>query len=96
MYGEWVLGVVVKAQLILRTASDFRKRDFQEGCGYKKKKWGKSIFDQNLRKSLVETGKIDVKKREESEKDSFKELQPREMGEKWCFWTKNYIFGHNA
>ena len=26
MYGEWVLGVMVKAQLISRTASDFRRR----------------------------------------------------------------------
>ena len=36
----------------------------------------------NLKKNLVETGEIDVKKREESEKNSFKELHPQEMGEK--------------
>ena len=30
----------------------------------------------------METGKIDVKKHEESEKNSFEELPPQEMGEK--------------
>ena len=39
-------------------------------------------------------GRIDVKKREESEKISFKELQPLEMGEKWCFGAKKDGLGH--
>ena len=37
MYGEWVSGVVDKAQLILRTASDFRSGEVQVGCCCKKK-----------------------------------------------------------
>ena len=40
----------------------------------------------------METGEIDVKKREESEKNSFKELYPQEMGEKRCFWAKMAVF----
>ena len=67
MYGEWVLGVMVKAQLISRTASDFRRRDLQEGCCYKKKNGGKRLLGLNSKLNLVETGEIDVKKREESE-----------------------------
>ena len=35
-----------------------------------------------FQKKLGEIGEIDVKKREESEKISFKELQHQEMGEK--------------
>ena len=92
MYGEWVSGVVVKARLILRTASDFRSGEVQVGCCCKKKNRGKWLFSQNLRWNLMETGKIDVKKHEESEKNSFEELPPQEMGEKWCFWAKNDVF----
>ena len=33
-----------------------------------------------LKRNLVETGEIDVKKRDESKKIGFKELQPQEMG----------------
>ena len=92
MYGEWVSAVVVKARLILRTASDFRSGEVQVGCCCKKKNGGKWLFSQNLRWNLMETGKIDVKKHEESEKNSFEELPPQEMGEKWCFWAKNDVF----
>ena len=80
MYGEWLLGVVVKARVILLTTSDFSRRDFQFGCCYKKKNGGKWPIGQKFHKKLGEIGEIDVKKREESEKISLKELQHQEMG----------------
>ena len=66
MYGELVSGVVVKAQLILRTASDFRSEEVQVGFYCKKKNGGNWHIGQHLKKYLVETSEIDVKKREES------------------------------
>ena len=55
----------------------------------KRKNGGKWFYGQYSKKNLVKTGEIDVKKHEESEKISFKKLQPQEMGENWWLGAKN-------
>ena len=82
MYGEWLLGVAVKAQQIYKPRVILKGGISSWVVVTKRKNGGKRFYGQDSKKNLVKTGEIDVKKHEESEKISFKELQPQEMGEK--------------
>ena len=82
MYGEWILGAVVKARLILLTASDFRRGDGQVGCSCKDKNWKKMFKDQFLQINYLKRTIIDVKKCEESEKNGLEHLWKLQMVKK--------------
>ena len=74
LFDEWLLGVVVKARLILLTASDFRRGDGQVGCSCKDKNWKKMFKDQFLQINYLKRTIIAVKKCEESEKNGLEHL----------------------
>ena len=82
MYGEGILGAVVKARLILLTASDFRRGEGQVGCCCKDKNWKKMSKDQFIQINYFQRTIIDVKKCEESEKNGLEHLWKLQMVKK--------------
>ena len=82
MYAEWILGAVVKAQLILLTASDFRKGKSRWVVVAKMKIEKKMFLGSIFTYQLFQNNQIDVKKCGESEKKGFKALQKLQMIQK--------------
>ena len=82
MYAEWILGAVVKAQLILLTASDFRRGEVQVGCCCKDENWKKMFLGSIFTYQLFQNNQINVKKCEESEKNGFEALWKLQMVKK--------------
>ena len=92
MYAEWILGAVVKAQLILLTASDFRRGEVQVGCCCKDENWKKIFLGSIFTYQLFQNNQIDVKKCGESEKKWFRSSMETANGSKMMFYGKNYLF----
>ena len=82
MYAEWILGAVVKAQLILLTASDFRRGKSRWVVVAKMKIEKKMFLGSIFTYQLFQNNQIDVKKCGESEKNGFKALQKLQMIQK--------------
>ena len=82
MYAEWILGAVVKAQLILLTASDFRRGKSRWVVVAKMKIEKKMFLGSIFTYQLFQNNQIDVKKCGESEKNGFEALWKLQMVQK--------------
>ena len=92
MYAEWILGAVVKAQLILLTASDFRRGKSRWVVVAKMKIEKKNVFKINFYISTFSKQPNRRKKMRGIRKKWFQSSIETANDSKMMFYGKNYLF----
>ena len=92
MYAEWILGAVVKAQLILLTASNFRRGKSRWVVVAKMKIEKKMFLGSIFTYQFFQNNHIDVKKMRGIQKKWFQSSIETANDSKMMFYGKNYLF----